>query len=516
MITAAHALLPYTDRTWRVARLLLPLVFLVLASTASAVDLARPVRIESGLLQGVPDPATNVVSFKGVPYAAPPVGDLRWREPQPPLPWNDVRVADRFGAICPQLTFGSDTPASGASEDCLFLNLWAPAKADEEKLPILLFVHGGMYQFGSGNLNGDGLAKKGIIFITVNCRLGRFCSTGHPELTKESPLKACANYGSLDLIAALQWIQRNIAAFGGDPTRVTISGQSTGASNVHYLTASPLAKGLFHRLIAISFPYEFLMKPDAIGTQWQAEQGGLALAKAHGFTSLRELRGLPVTELLKGGGGPTYATAVYPQNYPTALRAGLVSDVPTLTGMTVDDFGPPAKFDPYTDLSWFKKRIARKCPADKLDQVLAQYPAKTDAEARAMWKLVGNEFRMADIFYWAKERAKTAKTPVYTYLFTHAQAQEPEKGAYHGSDLFYEFNDVYDPGKRWSDVDRRVAEQVSSYWVNFVRTGDPNGTGLAPWKAFDATDPSTMHLGETSLQAPIANTMAAWNLLHQR
>jgi para-nitrobenzyl esterase len=480
-----------------------------------AADLMKPVRIETGLIQGVPNHEKNVVSYKGIPYAAPPVGDLRWREPQPPLKWEGVRMADTFGASCPQIRFGTDTPVPGTSEDCLFLNIWAPAKPAAEKLPILFFVHGGNYQFGSGNMNGAGMAEQGIIFISVNCRLGNFNSTGHPELTKESPLRSSANYGSLDLIAALKWIQRNIAAFGGDPAKVTISGHSTGANNVHYLTASPMAKGLFRGLIAISFPYDFLMKPDAIGNLWQAEQGGLALAKSRNLKTLAELRAIPAAELLKGGGGPTYASPVYPLNYPTALEKGLTSDVPTLAGMTSDDYGPPAEHDPYTDLPLFRKRVARKCPAEKLDAVMAAYPARTNAEARGMWKKLGNEFRMADIFDWATKRSKTAKTPIYTYLFTHAQPLEPKRGAYHGSDLFYLFNDVADPSKPWREVDRRVARQVSAYWVNFVKTGNPNGPDLPEWPAFDPNVPSTMILNDHPAFRPIANSRKAWELLHQ-
>lgn len=502
----------------RSAVVLVALVLLANRAAAMAVtDLVKPLRVESGLLQGVPSKDGAVVAFKGVPYAAPPVGALRWREPQPPLPWEGVRTADRFGPICPQRDFTTRQPVDGASEDCLFLNLWVPAAATAEPLPILFFVHGGCYQFGSGNLEGEGLARKGVIFVSVNCRLGNLNSFGHPALTRESPIRSCANYGSLDLIAALHWLRRNIGAFGGDPAKVTIAGQSTGASNVHYLTASPLAKGLFRGLIAMSFPYDFLMKPDAIGTMPQAEQNGLKLAAQRGLKTLDELRSIPVVELLEGGGGPTWLTPVYPRNYPAALAAGLASDVPTLTGMTADDFGPPAQHDPYTNLEFYRKRVARKCTPEMLEAVLAQYPAKTDAEARVMWKRIGNEFRLADIVRWARVRAVTAKTPAYTYLFTHAQPLEPKKGAYHGSEMLYAFNEVAVTDRPWRDVDRQVAAQVSSYWVNFVKTGDPNGPGLPRWPAFDPTaEPSTMHLGAPSAFTPIAPSRQAWDLLHQQ
>jgi para-nitrobenzyl esterase len=493
----------------------LPVALLFISAAGFAADVSQPIQIESGLIQGVPSPDKAVVAFKGIPYAAPPVGALRWREPQPPAKWDGVRLADKFGACCPQVRFGSTVPVAGASEDCLYLNVWVPAKTAENNIPILFFVHGGCYQFGSGNMNGEGMARKGIIFISVNHRLGNFCSMGHPALTKESPLHACGNYGSLDLLAALKWIHGNIAAFGGDPGKITIAGQSTGASNVHYLTTSPLAKGLFRGVIAISFPYDFLMKPNGVGNMWQAEQSGLKLAKEKNLNTIEELRQIPAADLLKGGGGPTISTPVYPLTYSKALDQGLASDVPTLTGLTADDFTPPAKYDKYTNLEFFKKRMAKLCAPEQLEAVLALYPAKTDAEAREMWKLVGNEIRLADTYYWAKRRAKTAKTPAYTYIFTQAQPMEPERGAYHGSDMFYEFNDVADPAKNWRDEDRQVAEQVSAYWVNFVKTGNPNGPNLPEWKAFDPNDRSTMILGKESGFRPITGNPKSWELLLQ-
>jgi len=493
--------------------LLLLLLMLPIAPMAlSAAEVTAPVKVESGLLRGVLNADRDVVSFKGVPYAAPPVGALRWREPQPPLPWNGVRNADKFGPGCAQITFNTKVRLKDSSEDCLYLNVWVPAKPSTKPRSVLFFVHGGAYQFGTGDFDGEGMAKKDIILVTLNYRLGWFSGIGHPDLTKESPLHSSANYGSLDLIAALKWIQKNIAAFGGNPGRVVISGQSTGSSNVHFLTTSPLAKGLFHGLIAISFPYYVLMDPKAVGDMAQAEQQGVKLAKKMGFTTLDQLRGIPTEDLINHPGPPSIRSPVYPTSYPEALKAGLESDVPTITGMTVDDLYGAGY---YTDMAFYQKRVARAWP-DKKDQILKLYPAKTNDEAKEMWKRLGNEQRLADIFYWAKTRAKTAKTPVYTYLFTQAQPLEPEKGSYHGSDMFYEFNNVRHTNPKWRDEDREVAEQVSSYWVNFINTGNPNGPKLPTWKAFDANDPSTMYLGKKSESRLISPSREAWELLHKR
>ncbi len=257
------------------------------------------------------------------------------------------------------------------------------------------------------------------------------------------------------------------------------------------------------------------MKSNAVGNLWQAEQTGVKLARERQVQALADLRKIPADDLVKGGGGPTIGTPVYPVNYPTALAHELASDVPTLTGMTWDDFGPPAKYDPYTTPELLRKRIARICPPDRLAEALAQYPATNNAQAREQWKLIGNQIRMADIFNWARERARTSSTPAYTYMFTQAQPFEPEKGAYHASDLNYEFDQVAVSKATWQEQDRAVAKQVSTYWANFVKTGNPNGPGLPSWPAFQSDAPATMYLGTNSAFAPIASP-EAWKLLFQR
>jgi para-nitrobenzyl esterase len=502
------------------------LVALLLAplSALHAVEWRKPLRIESGLVQGSIDGTGEVVAFKGIPYAAPPVGGMRWREPQPAAKWDGVRKADPFGASCPQ-PFSTGAPPyteefamrGPMSEDCLFLNVWAPAKPATDPLAVMVYIHGGSGTRGSGSIpvyDGESLARKGIIVVTVNFRLGILGGMGHPQLSQESPHKVCGNYGMLDMIAALKWVRANIAAFGGDPEKVTLCGQSSGAHAVHSLTTSPLAKGLFRGVIAVSFPYDYLTKQHAIGNVWQKEQQGLKFAAAKKAGSIGELRKIPAADLFAEdpavepftraalGGGVNTDGWAFPVDYPKALDQGLVADVPTLTGITADDFGPPARMLKTTVASFgadlpsvFGQK--REAFVEIKDAYLTLCLVSTDAEARAMAKRAEQEYRMASIHAWAAWRAKTVKAPVYTYLFDHAipWPEHPEFGAFHSSDLVYGFCNLAKLKRPWTDTDRRVADQVSNCWVNFVKTGNPNGDGLPEWKAFAASSPATMNLG---------------------
>lgn len=477
-------------------------------------DLPKTVPVESGLLEGVINSEGTVLAFKGIPYAAPPVGDLRWREPQTPISWKGLRKADQFGAPCMQPASPSGRqPPANMSEDCLFLNVWVPAKATEEKLAVLFFIHGGAGFFGSGNLNGEGLAKKGIIVVTLNYRLGFFAGMGHPDLTAESPHKTCGNYGLLDLIAGLKWVQNNITAFGGDPARVTIAGQSSGACLVHYLTTSPEAKGLFRGAIAMSFPYDYLTKPNTIPFIRQKEENGKEFARIKNALSLADLRKIPALDFVTGDPALAQGKLIhlpsgvardgwaFPLAYPDALDQGLASDVPIMTGMTADDFGPPAPYTKTTVVSL--KALVPKIPGEEPGAFLALCPpVTTDEEAKKMAKQLQIEGGLTSIFYWAKRKAKANKAPVYSYLFEQCVASE--RGASHGSDLAYWFHDLKDGERAWIAEDRRVADQVSSYWVNFVQTGNPNGGNLPEWPPFDADRPVTMSLSTRSGPRPIA------------
>ncbi|HEY3324237.1 MAG TPA: carboxylesterase family protein [Planctomycetota bacterium] len=503
-------------------------LLLIAASSGLAVesDVRKPIQIETGLIEGVSNSANTVVAFKGIPYAAPPAGNLRWRQPQTAAHWDGVRRADSFGASCVQPASTGAPPytvefaATGPmSEDCLFLNVWTPARSAKDHLAVLFYIHGGSGTRGSGSVSiydGEELAKKGIIVVTVNFRLGILGGMGHPQLTAESSNRSCGTYGMLDIIAALKWVQKNIAAFGGDPEKVTICGQSSGAMALHYLTTSPLAKGLFRGAIAVSFPYDYLTKKHSIGNVWQKEQEGLKFAQAKKAASLEDLRKMPASELIANdpavgaftknclAGGVNTDCWAFPLEYCDALDKGLASDVPILTGITADDFGPPAKYSKTTAASYAAK--VPKAFEEKKDAFLALYPATTDQAARDMEKLAQIEYRTASVFYWARRRAKTAKAPVYTYLFDQpiSWPEHPEFGAFHSSDLVYEFQNLKKLDRPWTDEDRQVAEQVSSYWVNFIKTGNPNGQDLQLWKPFDSNDPSTMALGTKPGARPIA------------
>ncbi len=515
-LTPKLARLPLAAMTFRLHALTVLLLSTAEAGIATDFDLHKPVRIETGLIQGVPNLEGEVVAFKGIPYAVPPVGNLRWHEPEPPVHWEGIRQADKFGAPCVQPASPSGRPPpADMSEDCLFLNVWSPAKSATDKLSVLFFIHGGAGYFGSGNLNGENLAKKGIIVVSVNYRLGLFAGMGHPELTAESPHHACGNYGLLDLIAALKWVRTNITAFGGDPEKVTIAGQSSGACLGHYLTTSPVAKGLFRGAIAVSFPYDYLMKPNMIPFIKQKEENGVEFAKIKNAKSLADLRKIPALDFVAND--PVVAKAklkhlpsgvardgwAFPWTYPDALNQGLKSDVPTMTGHTVDDFSPPAQYMT-TTVALFNHTLSQ-LPETERNAILALGPVTTDAEAREMAKALAVENLMSPISSWAEKRANNGKTPAYIYLFKQAKPdlEHPEKGAAHGSDLTYEFNNLNTENLPWTKDDWQAADQVSSYWANFVKTGDPNGKDLPDWAAFNPNDPSIMVLDAQPRSSPI-------------
>jgi len=494
---------------------------LTLAALPLCGAITQPVKVEGGAVQGIPGKDTSIEVFKGVPFAAPPVGELRWRAPKPVVSWQGVRKADRFGNSCIQNIVSERKPwtyefmtHTDVSEDCLFLNVWTGAKSATERRPVYVFIHGGGNTEGSGAVpvyDGEGLAKKGIVVVTVNYRLGVFGFFTHPELSAESDVHASGNYALLDLIAALRWVHDNIAGFGGDPNRVTIGGQSAGASNTHSLTASPLAKGLFHGAIAESGSSVGGLGLMSARTLADQEQTGMRFAEAKGTHSLAELRRLSWKELTAPAPGAQARFGVVvdgyvlPQSVGEIFAQGKQNDVPTLTGCAKEDIGG-ATMHPTTTLEEFQRGAQRY--GDLQGQFLKLYPAATDEQARAAQNESVVDSMRASMYLWAVNRGKTAKTKVFTYFWEHTlPGPDADKyGAFHTSEVPYVMNALAMSDRPFTDADHRIAEAISSYWANFIGTGDPNGKGLAQWPATAEQPGATMEIGDKDGPIPVASS----------
>ncbi len=483
-----------------------------LAAIAACVSLgcavAEPVMTDAGALQGLRE--GRLAIYRGVPFAAPPVGDLRWRDPQPVHPWQGVRMADTFAPACMQMGVsmpGEIPPAE--SEDCLYLNIWTPAQSPHARLPVMVWIPGGGFIAGSAAMplyRGDRLALKGVIVVTVAYRLGPLGFLAHPELTAESPHHSSGNYALMDQIAALRWVQRNIAGFGGDPTRVTVAGQSAGSNSVSLLIASPLAKGLFQQAIGESGG---VLEPLQIAPAYliaNAERDGVAYSASLGAHSLAELRKLPAAELLKGNANavshPVIEPYVLPASPYQAFAAGRQNDVPTLIGFNAEE--PRAFVDTSAVTAanfvsdppqWWPGPL--RSPA-----LLATFPHATDEEARASRVDLEGALRYGwDVWAWARLTASHGKGAVYAYRFDHrppfpADSIYAHWGAAHFTELWYVFDHLDQEPWGWTLADRRLADEVSGYWTNFVKHGDPNGPGLPAWPRFTSEHEAALHLDD--------------------
>jgi para-nitrobenzyl esterase len=458
---------------------------------------AATVQLDSGMMSGISGNSPEVQVYKGIPYAAPPVGNLRWREPQPATHWDGVRKADQFGNMCMQ-SAGRGAPGATAanppktSEDCLFLNVWTAASSANDRRPVMLWIHPGGYNTGSGaapGYDGEALAKKGVVLVTINYRLGVFGFFSHPELTKESEHHASGNYALMDQVAALRWVHANIAAFGGDPQRVTVFGDSAGSSSIANLMASPRAKGLFQRAVGESGAWMGLSLTP-MRTLADAEQAGVKIADGLNAHSLAELRAKPAEDLLKGGrgGGPVIDGWFLPQDGATIFAEGKQNDVPLIIGSNRDE--GTFFLQPTTAAKFMERTRARY--GDQADAFLKLYPATTDEEASAS-QLAAFRDELAFVMrVWARAQTKTGHSKAFLFYFTH-QPPPPVgatirggfgSGATHGSEAQFIFGNLLAP-RAWTDLDHQVSETLSSYWVNFATKGDPNGKGLTKWPAFD-------------------------------
>jgi para-nitrobenzyl esterase len=492
---------------------------LILATAVSTFCVALPAQrpraeTESGAISGASENGLSV--YKGIPFAAPPVGSLRWRPPVHVAPWTGVRKADAFAPACMQtgVSMPGETPPA-ISEDCLYLNIWTPTKHPRERLPVIVWIYGGGYINGSAAMPlywGDRLAHKGVIVVSIAYRLGPLGFLAHGELTRESPHHSSGNYGLMDQIAALQWVQRNIAAFGGDPKNVTIAGQSSGSISVSILMASPLAKGLFQRAIGESGG---LFEPLQLAPKYllaNAELDGEKYAASLGANTLDELRRLPATLLTGNAGGivhPVIESYVLPLSPYEAFVAGQQNSVPLLLGSNADEARSLVDVNHVTTAS-FDSDIERsygKLPPP----LLAAYPHATDAEAQQARLGLERDLRFGwDMWAWARLQAGTGREPVYYYSFRQkppfpAGSVYAGWGASHFAELWYVFDHLNQEPWSWTPADRLVTEEISSYWVNFAKSGDPNGPGLVSWPPFTNTDAQVIYPGDPTVVGGVAN-----------
>lgn len=495
-------------------------VFLLASLIVEAAQDDLVVRVKAGLLRGRMQETTR--AFLGIPYAAPPVGKLRWAPPQPALAWEGVRAATEFGAHPWQPSLFKDMifRDAGPSEDCLTLNVWTPANSAEAKLPVMVWIYGGgFFAGGTSEQRQDGarLAARGVVVVSMNYRLGVFGFFAHPELIAESPQHAAGNYGLMDQLAALQWVQDNIAAFGGDPKNVTIFGESAGSASVSALMASPRAKGTFHKAIGESGSLFSLgglvLKPVAERAKEDADYVG----QVSGAHTLAELRALPAEKLLeavtKGPGvradywfAPNIDGEFLTATMTECFARGGQNDVPLLAGWNHDEGGLPgaAKGSPIEAL----QRTARDEFGADAEEFLRLYPADTtERAARSRAEFGGDKFIGFSTWAWLEAQVNTGREPVYRFRFDRAPPTDfagHPRGAFHSAEIIYVFG-AFDaqPQVPWTDTDRAVSALMQTYWTNFARTGNPNGTGLPAWPRYSAdTTWSTVILDQTAAARP--------------
>ena len=481
-----------------------------LSATVHADSLT--VKTEQGKVHGKNLNNGKVKAFLGLPYAAAPVGDLRWKAPEPPVKWKGERDATSFGAHCAQGHLFDDIifQDSAASEDCLFLNVYAPADATAtSKLPVMFWIHGGGYATGASSEprhNGDFLPLKGVVLVTINYRLGVFGFLATAELAKEAN-GATGNYGLMDMVSALQWVKANIGQFGGDPNNVTIFGESAGSLAVSTLMASPMAKGLFQKGIGESgAALSDTLPTDALEAR-EKENG--AWVASVGVTTLAQLRAMPTDKVLdvvkskKGGFWPVVDGKLLTEPVADTYAAGKQAHVPLLAGWNRDE-GSFFAMRPMTAEQW--KGMAGGLFKERAAEFLTLYPGETDAQTlRSSIDYGSDNFIAFGTWKWIEAHRKTGDSPVYRYhleLAAPPSKFHPGSFAFHSDDIEYIFGTLDTrPGAVWRPEDRKLSEQMMSYWTNFAKTGDPNGPGLPVWPKYDKDD-SLIHLDSTITTGP--------------
>ena len=499
----------------------------LLTGPAAAGD---QIRIANGLIESTMPVKNGVRSFKGIPFAQPPIGERRWREPEPVEDWTGIRNADQFGPRCMQRTGpGADYwfRSNGMSEDCLYVNVWTSARTGNERLPVLVYIFGGGFQNGDGSeprYDGESMARHGLVAVSVNYRTNIFGFFAHPELTRESPHKASGNYGLLDQVAALRWVQRNIAAFGGDPARVTIAGESAGSLSVSALMASPLSKHLMAAAIGESGALISTLPPRSLA---ETEADGRAFAEGAGSPTLAALRAMSAETIQervassvdpagRGGAGAASAPRLrfspnldgyfLPRTLIEIYGSGEQAKIPLLAGSNSEEMSARTILGQRAPTADAFADAVRTLYGTGADQVLQVYAAKTpDEVVQAATDLASARFIGHGTWKWTELQMTTGGRPVYRYFYTRIRppylgmpGQPPPavpgggrpapRGAVHSAEIQYAMGNLdLDPRYSWEPDDRTVSEALQKYFVNFIKTGNPNGPGLADWPAYEPT-----------------------------
>ncbi len=471
------------------------------------------VKVEQGILQGTIQDSLTI--FRGIPFAAPPVGDLRWKAPQPVEKWDSVRPATEFAPAPMQ----GGNPPSGKSEDCLYLNVWTPAKSAKEKIPVMVYIYGGGFSGGYTSdpwISGEKLAKKGVVLVSVAYRVNQFGFLAHAGLSAENPNHVSGNYGLLDQIAALQWVKKNIAAFGGDPDKVTIFGESAGAISVSMLCASPLAKGLFSGAISQSGgsfgPTRPITYPgENMKTLAQAEIEGETFLQKAGVSSIEELRKVDADKLPTGfgmpGGWPIVDGYVILDDQYKLYEAGNYNDIPVLIGYNSDE---GASFTWVKSTEDFIAGVKARY-GNFADTLLKAYPLDSGKIGKTARDLSRDAAFGWQTWSWARLQSETGKSKVFLYYFDQHPDYPKDSPRYgygspHAQDVSYVFQhlDTSNPETTKSDLD--ISEAMATYWTNFAKYGDPNSEGVPEWPTFSDASPEVMHFRQTPQVGPVPST----------
>jgi para-nitrobenzyl esterase len=477
-------------------------VFVIFAVGSCITRQPAQVQVEEGLVQGTIEDGLTV--FKGIPFAAPPVGDLRWRAPQPAAKWKGVRQADKFA---PGPIQGGNPP-SGKSEDCLYLNIWTPAKSARDRIPVLVWIYGGGFNMGSTSepvYSGEKLAKKGVVLVSIAYRVGQLGFLAHPELNAENPDHSSGNYGLLDMIAGLKWIQKNIAAFGGDPDKVTIFGESAGGIAVSMLCASPLAKGLFHGAISQSGgsfgpPRPTLFPGENLKRLADAERAGQAYVDSAKVSSIAELRKIDADKLpaVRGLAWPIIDGWVIPDDQYKLYEAGKFNDTPILVGYNSDEgatFMPGRTPEEY--IASVRTRYGKFA-----DDLIKAYPVGSNTVPKTARDLARDAAFGWHTWIWARLQSRIGKSKAFYYYFDQHPVYPEDSprfgyGSPHGQDVAYVFGHLDASNPQTTKTDLEISNAMVTYWTNFAKYGDPNGEGVPDWPAFSETNPVVMYFSQT-------------------